>query len=95
MIVSMFVSMFLQAQDYNYIWLHPTPQGNTIWAIAFANETTGYAVGDYGYILKSVDSGTGTSGYEQSDYNLDGEVDNSDKNEIWVKNPGIETQVPE
>ncbi|MCD4695975.1 MAG: PKD domain-containing protein, partial [Bacteroidales bacterium] len=38
---------------------------------------------------------TGTTGYTKADYNLDGEIDNKDKNEVWAENFGIGTQVPE
>ncbi|RLD62429.1 MAG: hypothetical protein DRJ05_00395 [Bacteroidetes bacterium] len=56
-IATIFIATFLQAQQYEYSWLHPSPQGNAIWSIAFADETTGYAVGGNGVIMKSTDSG--------------------------------------
>ncbi len=37
----------------------------------------------------------GTKGYLKADYNLDGQADNKDKNDIWVGNVGVSTQVPE
>ena len=37
----------------------------------------------------------GTKAYLQADYNLDGQAENMDKNDIWIKNIGISTQVPE
>ncbi len=36
----------------------------------------------------------GTTGYEPSDYNLDSQVDNKDKNDVWVPNETTGTQVP-
>lgn len=37
----------------------------------------------------------GTKGYSQADYNLDGQVENKDKNEVWVGNYMKSSQVPE
>jgi YD repeat-containing protein len=39
-------------------------------------------------------SSAGTVGYIQADFNLDGEVDNRDKNDEWVPNIGKGSQVP-
>ncbi|MCD4788516.1 MAG: hypothetical protein K8R37_00840, partial [Bacteroidales bacterium] len=36
----------------------------------------------------------GTTGYLESDYNMDTQVDNKDKNDVWVPNIGQGTQVP-
>jgi hypothetical protein len=41
------------------------------------------------------ESSTGTNGYNNSDLNLDTEVDNKDKNDFWVPNRGSGSQVPE
>jgi hypothetical protein len=38
---------------------------------------------------------SGTKGYSQADYNLDGQVENKDKNEVWVDNYMRSSQVPE
>ncbi len=39
---------------------------------------------------------SGASGYLMEDHNLDGEINNIDKNDIWILNDGIKsTQVPE
>lgn len=40
-----------------WMWQHPLPQGNSLWKTAFYNEAYGYAVGDYGTIMFSVDGG--------------------------------------
>ena len=37
----------------------------------------------------------GTKGYQPADHNLDSQVNNKDKNEIWLINNGDECQVPE
>ena len=39
-------------------------------------------------------SDVGITGYHSSDLNLDGQVNNPDKNEIWVPNQGEGMQVP-
>jgi hypothetical protein len=36
----------------------------------------------------------GQSGFLPGDYNLDGHVDNRDKNDFWFTNKGIQSQVP-
>lgn len=36
----------------------------------------------------------GTNGYKQGDFNLDGEVNNPDKNDSWAENLGTSSQVP-
>jgi hypothetical protein len=36
----------------------------------------------------------GTTGYLQSDFNMDTQVDNNDKNDVWVPNKTTGTQVP-
>ncbi len=36
----------------------------------------------------------GTTGYLQSDFNMDTQVDNNDKNDVWVPNETTGTQVP-
>jgi photosystem II stability/assembly factor-like uncharacterized protein len=38
-------------------WQHPLPQGNTLWKVAFADERSGYAVGDAGTIMATADAG--------------------------------------
>jgi len=36
----------------------------------------------------------GESGYKSADYNLNGEVDNRDKNDVWLPSLGSSTQIP-
>ncbi|MEI7727371.1 MAG: YCF48-related protein, partial [Bacteroidota bacterium] len=38
-------------------WVNPLPQGNTIHDVQFVNTSTGFAVGDGGTILKTIDGG--------------------------------------
>ena len=46
-----------QASGYTYHWGHPSPQGNTVYNMAFENELTGWAVTGCGLILKTVNGG--------------------------------------
>jgi hypothetical protein len=38
-------------------WQNPVPQGNNLNAVKFLNSSFGWAVGDYGTILRTVDGG--------------------------------------
>ncbi len=49
-------AVYAQQPD-NWQWLNPKPQGNTLNAMDFVNDNTGYAVGNYGTILKTTDNG--------------------------------------
>lgn len=41
-------------------------------------------------------SNTGTTGYKSSDFDLNNQVSNTDKNDVWVENNGVlSTQVPD
>ncbi|MCD4697881.1 MAG: hypothetical protein K8S16_16775 [Bacteroidales bacterium] len=40
-------------------------------------------------------SNAGTNGYLSSDFNMDSEVNNPDKNDTWVENGSLSSQVPE
>jgi hypothetical protein len=37
----------------------------------------------------------GKHGYLESDYNLDAQSDNKDKNDIWIPNIGSGSQIPD
>ena len=50
------ISVHSQQTD-NWQWLNPKPQGNTLYAMDFVNNSTGYAGGNYGTILKTTDNG--------------------------------------
>jgi photosystem II stability/assembly factor-like uncharacterized protein len=41
-----------------YSWLNPLPQGNTLNSVYFTSENIGYAVGNYGTVLRTIDGGT-------------------------------------
>ena len=57
--------------------------------------------GDANGTVESADKTTiwvpdaGTNGYKVSDFNMDTQIDNKDKNEIWFFNLGKESQIPE
>jgi photosystem II stability/assembly factor-like uncharacterized protein len=51
----------VQVGSSGWSWGNPLPQGNTLRAMAFAG-TTGYAVGDFGTLLKTTDAGDTWSG---------------------------------
>jgi photosystem II stability/assembly factor-like uncharacterized protein len=46
----------VQVGSSGWLWGNPLPQGNTLRAMAFAG-STGYAVGDFGTLLKTTDGG--------------------------------------
>jgi hypothetical protein len=39
----------------NWIWMNPKPQGNSLIALDFVNDNTGYAAGFCGTVLKTTD----------------------------------------
>jgi photosystem II stability/assembly factor-like uncharacterized protein len=43
----------------NWKWLNPSPQGNTLNAVDFVDNNTGYSAGVYGTLLKTTDGGAG------------------------------------
>jgi photosystem II stability/assembly factor-like uncharacterized protein len=51
----------VQVGSSGWLWGNPLPQGNTLRAMSFAG-TTGYAVGDFGTLLKTADGGDTWSG---------------------------------
>ncbi|RLD52037.1 MAG: hypothetical protein DRJ05_17805 [Bacteroidetes bacterium] len=54
------------------------------------------ADGDINVADKSIwENQAGTQGYKSTDFDLDGQVGNQDKNEMWVPNDGAGGQVPE
>ena len=60
----------LHAQD-NWIWKNPLPEGNALNSVYFVNSDTGYAVGDYGTIIETVNGGVSwTVQYSRTRYNL-------------------------
>ncbi|HWA05000.1 MAG TPA: YCF48-related protein, partial [Ignavibacteria bacterium] len=60
-IIALFASigtnlLYAQLND-NWKWLNPSPQGNTLRAVDFVDNNTGYAAGDYGTVLKTTNAG--------------------------------------
>jgi hypothetical protein len=53
-ILLIIISFQLHAQ---WFWQNPKPQGNTLNSVDFVNENLGWAVGEYGTILKTTDGG--------------------------------------
>jgi photosystem II stability/assembly factor-like uncharacterized protein len=51
----------VQVGSSGWLWGNPLPQGNTLRAMSFAG-TTGYAVGEFGTLLKTTDAGATWSG---------------------------------
>ena len=51
----------VQVGSSGWLWGNPLPQGNTLRAMSFAG-ANGYAVGDFGTLLKTTDGGTTWSG---------------------------------
>jgi len=67
--------------------------GNNIFAMISANANTDGII-DEGDILLW-EQQLGTPGYKSADFDLDGQVNNQDKNDYWVPNEGMGSQVPE
>ncbi len=59
LVLSFFVilSQFSRAQVSGWSWSNPSPQGNDLFKVIFVDSVTGYAVGHYGTIIKTVDGG--------------------------------------
>ncbi|MEI7726687.1 MAG: YCF48-related protein [Bacteroidota bacterium] len=53
----MLFPFFLHAQISGWHWVNPLPQGNVIHQVIYYDQQTGYAVGNYGSILKTSDGG--------------------------------------
>src|SRR4051812_35734379 len=51
----------VQVGSSGWLWGNPLPQGNTLTGMSFAG-STGYAVGDFGTLLKTTDGGDTWSG---------------------------------
>src|SRR4051812_23217205 len=57
----------VQVGSSGWSWGNPLPQGNTLRAMAFSGPT-GYAVGDFGTLLKTTDGGVTWSGLPAGTY---------------------------
>jgi photosystem II stability/assembly factor-like uncharacterized protein len=57
-ILFLFVFGTVSQAQYNWFWQNPLPQGNHLNDVKFISSTTGWAVGEYGTILKTTNGGT-------------------------------------
>lgn len=55
------VPVAVPAEPFAYAWGHPRPQGNTVFAMAFATATDGWAVGASGFVVRTTDGGVSWS----------------------------------
>jgi photosystem II stability/assembly factor-like uncharacterized protein len=56
LLIYLFTSDFLLSQT-GWYWQNPLPQGNDLLSISFLNQNTGYAVGNFGAMIKTTDKG--------------------------------------
>ena len=67
LLYSIIFPILLQAQTWKMV--NPVPTIDNLYAVHFLNENTGYVVGDYGIILKTIDGGNSwTTFCEKSSY---------------------------
>ncbi len=52
-----FAIINIQAQGGGWYWSNPLPQGNDLKSIQFLNQNTGFAIGNYGTLLKTTNGG--------------------------------------
>jgi photosystem II stability/assembly factor-like uncharacterized protein len=71
----------VQVGSSGWLWGNPLPQGNTLRAMAFAG-TTGYAVGDFGTLLKTTDAGDTWTGLPAGTFSNLTEVEAVDANTV-------------
>ncbi len=71
----------VQVGSSGWLWGNPLPQGNTLRAMAFAG-TTGYAVGDFGTLLKTTDAGDTWTGLPAGTFSNLTEVQVLDANTV-------------
>ncbi len=58
-LVLFLLSTFTYSQmSDDWEWMNPKPQGNSIYAVDFVNDNTGFAAGDFGTMIKTNDNGT-------------------------------------
>lgn len=46
------------AASVDFAWRNPLPQGNPLWGVDFESAQVGYAIGDRGTVLRTMDGGT-------------------------------------
>ncbi|WP_187369267.1 WD40/YVTN/BNR-like repeat-containing protein [Baekduia soli] len=71
----------VQVGSSGWLWGNPLPQGNTLRAMTFAG-TTGFAVGDFGTLLKTADGGASWSGLPAGTFSNLSEVQALDANTV-------------
>jgi len=54
----MLVSGLMFSQNHYSVWKYPYLQGNTLVASDFTSDSVGYAVGENGTIVKTIDAGS-------------------------------------
>ena len=55
--IFLLICFFQLNSNAQWLWRHPLPQGNALYGVSFANGQTGFAIGDCGTILKTIDNG--------------------------------------
>ncbi|HVP03308.1 MAG TPA: hypothetical protein VMT10_12120 [Solirubrobacteraceae bacterium] len=76
-------SAAVQVGASGWLWGNPLPQGNKINAVSFAG-TTGYAVGDFGTILRTTDGGSTWTGIESGTFANLTDVQAIDANSVFA-----------
>jgi len=56
--VALILIQFTTLAQEGWFLQNPLPQGNTLYSVYFTDSNTGWAVGDFGAILKTTDGGT-------------------------------------
>ena len=56
LIMAILITITMQI-DAQWFWQYPSPQGNNLSKVDFISPTIGWAVGDFGTILKTTDGG--------------------------------------
>ena len=73
----------VQVGSSGWLWGNPLPQGNTVNALSFAG-LTGYAVGDFGTILRTADGGSTWTGVSSGTFTNLTEVQAIDGNSVFA-----------
>ena len=73
----------VQVGSSGWLWGNPLPQGNTVNALSFAG-ASGYAVGEFGTILSTVDGGTTWTGVKSGTFTNLTEVQAIDGNSVFA-----------
>ena len=50
------INAYSQQPD-NWKWMNPSPQGNSLFAMDFTDNNTGYSAGAFGTVIKTTDGG--------------------------------------